>query len=84
MELPDLDVPGRITRKEIRVASASLTALDYLEALEGYDRGGEITLRNTYRGVHSIPLSSHDFEAVIDFLRERHEALLTSLEVGPE
>lgn len=86
MTLPDLEISlaGRITRKEVRLAAASLTALSYLEGVEGYDRGGQIILTTAYRGIGSIPMTPHDFDAVVDFLRERHEALLTSLEVDPE
>jgi hypothetical protein len=82
--LPELDSPGRITRKEVRVAAASINALSYLDGLGGYDRGGQLTLNTQYAGITSIPLSSNDFDAVVNFLRERHEALLTSLEVDPE
>jgi hypothetical protein len=84
MSVIDIDSPGRITRREVRVAAASLTALSYLEGVEGFDKGGSIVLSAAYRGIGTIPLSPHDFDAVVDFLRERHEALLTSLEVDPE
>lgn len=84
MNLPDLDVPSRITRAEVRVAASSLTALSYLDGVVGYGGGGGIVLNTVHRGISSIPLSAHDFDAVVDFLRERHEALLTSLEVDPE
>ena len=84
MSLPELDGAGRITRREVRVAAASLTALGYLDGVEGHTGGGQINLSRAHRGISSIPLSSHDFDAVVNFLRERHEALLTSLEVDDE
>lgn len=75
---------GRITRKELRAAASSLMALDYLEGVEDYEGGGALCLSRPYAGVSSIPLSANDFGAVLGFLIERHELLLSGLEVDTE
>jgi hypothetical protein len=82
--MSDAVIPtARIDASEVRVAARSLAALDLLYTLKDYPRGVTINLSGRV-DITALPLDASDFQAVLGFLIERHETLLTGLDVEIE